>query len=389
MPLLTEQPITEEQSQSHNAQAHTGHIMVVDDNSANLKLLEDMLVLQGHEVRSFPLGRLALASAAKIPPDLILLDIDMPEMNGYEVCDRLKATAALAAIPVIFLSALSDTEDKVTAFRHGAADYISKPFQFEEVHARVETHLKLYRLQRALVRQNEQLEETVAARTRELAEANNELSISIREKVLLLQEVHHRVNNNLQLICSLLSIQSGSADNMLVASALLESQNRVHSMARIHAMLYDSRSLNDIDFAEYARSLAEAVAYSYGMDPAGMNAARIQLAFELDAVSLEIDRAIPCGLILNELVSNALKHAFPQGRNGVLRVSLQRVENRIRLAVEDNGIGLPEGGIPGDAKSPGMGIVNTLTRQLGGTLEITSGQGTGFVLTFEAITGKG
>jgi two-component sensor histidine kinase len=310
-------------------------------------------------------------------------------MNGYEVCDRLKATAALAAIPVIFLSALSDTEDKVTAFRHGAADYISKPFQFEEVHARVETHLKLYRLQRALVRQNEQLEETVAARTRELAEANNELSISIREKVLLLQEVHHRVNNNLQLICSLLSIQSGSADNTLVASALLESQNRVSSMAKIHAMLYDSRSLSAIDFAEYARSLAEAVAYSYAMDPAGIKPARIQLAFELDPISLEIDLAIPCGLILNELVTNALKHAFPNGRSGVIRVSLKRVGGRrIRLAVEDNGIGLPSAGIPGNAESPGMGIVNALTRQLGGALEIMPGQGCGFVLTFEAITAR-
>jgi len=386
MTLLTEQPIREEQSE---LQMGHGHIMVVDDNSANLKLLEDMLVLQGHEVRSFPLGRLALASAAKIPPDLILLDIDMPEMNGYEVCDRLKATAALSPIPVIFLSALSEIEDKVTAFRHGAADYISKPFQFEEVHARVETHLKLYRLQRALARQNEQLEETVAARTRELAEANNELSLSVREKVLLLQEVHHRVNNNLQLICSLLSIQSGSADNTLVASALLESQNRVSSMAKIHAMLYDSRSLSAIDFAEYARSLAEAVAYSYAMDPAGIKPARIQLAFELDPISLEIDLAIPCGLILNELVTNALKHAFPNGRSGVIRVSLKRVGGRrIRLAVEDNGIGLPSATIPGNAESPGMGIVNALTRQLGGALEIMPGQGCGFVLTFEAITAR-
>src|SRR5271168_4537210 len=101
-------PLTTERSRTI-----CGHIMIVDDNFANLKLLEDMLVLQGHEVRSFPLGRLALASAAKNPPDLILLDIDMPEMNGYEVCERLKSTVPLAGIPVIFLSALSESEDKV------------------------------------------------------------------------------------------------------------------------------------------------------------------------------------------------------------------------------------------------------------------------------------
>ncbi len=126
-----------------------GNIMAVDDNPANLKLLEDMLRNEGYEVRSFPLGRLALAAADQEPPDLILLDVNMPEMNGYEVCERLKSSARLACIPVIFISALSATEDKVKGFQSGGADYVSKPFQFEEVRARVETQLKLRRAQRA------------------------------------------------------------------------------------------------------------------------------------------------------------------------------------------------------------------------------------------------
>ena len=117
--------------------------MVVDDNPANLKLLEDMLRQHGYEVRSFPRGRLALAAADQEPPDLILLDINMPEMNGYEVCEQLKSSDRLSGIPVIFLSALNAIEDKVKGFRSGGVDYISKPFQFEEVQARVETHLKL------------------------------------------------------------------------------------------------------------------------------------------------------------------------------------------------------------------------------------------------------
>src|ERR1700722_5961806 len=131
------------------------NIMIVDDNPANLALLEEMLLQQGHEVYSFPLGRLALAAAMQYPPDLILLDINMPEMSGYDVCARLKSIEELSRIPVIFLSALNETRDKVKAFRSGAAYYISKPFQFEEVHARVETHLKLYDLQRKLTAQNE------------------------------------------------------------------------------------------------------------------------------------------------------------------------------------------------------------------------------------------
>jgi CheY-like chemotaxis protein len=126
-----------------------GRILIVDDNPANLKLLEGMLCEHGYDVRSFPRGRLALVAAEQEPPDLMLLDINMPEMNGYEVCERVKASARLSEVPVIFLSALNATEDKVNGFRSGGVDYISKPFQFEEVQARVETHLKLRRAQQA------------------------------------------------------------------------------------------------------------------------------------------------------------------------------------------------------------------------------------------------
>ena len=142
--------------------------MVVDDNPANLKLLEEMLRQQGCEVSSFPGARLAIAAAKRNPPDLILLDITMPEMNGYEVCERLKSTEELSHIPVIFLSALNEIEDKVKAFRSGGVDYICKPFQFEEVHARVEIHLKLHALRQELKLQNERLDELVGRRTEQL-----------------------------------------------------------------------------------------------------------------------------------------------------------------------------------------------------------------------------
>jgi two-component system sensor histidine kinase/response regulator len=166
-------------------------IMVVDDNPTNLKLLEDMLGQAGYGVRSFPRGRHALAAAMQNPPDLILLDINMPEMDGYEVCERLKSDEQLAQVPVIFLSALNETEDKVKALRCGGADYISKPFQFEEVKARVETHLKLRNLQRALQFQNQRLEQAVAARTSELAEANQRLRILDRSKNEFLSLISH------------------------------------------------------------------------------------------------------------------------------------------------------------------------------------------------------
>jgi response regulator RpfG family c-di-GMP phosphodiesterase len=144
------------------------NIMVVDDQPANLRLLEAMLKVHGYKIRSFPRGRLALAAAMQNPPDLFLLDINMPEMNGYEVCEQLKSHPDLAAAPVIFLSALNATEDKVKAFQTGGADYINKPFQLEEVQARIQTHLKLGALQQTLRQQNDQLEEIVSQRTRQL-----------------------------------------------------------------------------------------------------------------------------------------------------------------------------------------------------------------------------
>ena len=142
-------------------------IMVVDDQPANLKLMEDMLKQQGYGVRSFPRGRMAFEAASKDLPDLILLDINMPEMNGFEVCEKLKADKKLASIPVIFLSALNETEDKVKAFQSGGVDYVTKPFQFEEVQARVDTHIQLQRARKA---ERDLLENTLNGAIRTLAE---------------------------------------------------------------------------------------------------------------------------------------------------------------------------------------------------------------------------
>ncbi len=132
-------------------------ILIVDDTPANLQVLAGMLKDRGYKVRPVPSGKLALLAAKREPPDLILLDINMPEMNGYEVCEHLKGDELLAGIPVIFISALTDQLDKVKAFATGGLDYITKPFQMEELHARVETHLKLRRLQIDLVNANKRL----------------------------------------------------------------------------------------------------------------------------------------------------------------------------------------------------------------------------------------
>jgi sigma-B regulation protein RsbU (phosphoserine phosphatase) len=149
----------------------TASILVVDDAAANLQVLTGMLKDRGYKARPVPSGKLALLAARKDPPDLILLDINMPEMNGYEVCQHLKADETLQGIPIIFISALNDNLDKVKAFAVGGVDYITKPFQMEELHARVETHLKLRRLQVELEETNSRLERVNGRMSRDLEAA--------------------------------------------------------------------------------------------------------------------------------------------------------------------------------------------------------------------------
>ena len=161
------------------------NILIVDDTPANVLLLSKMLTARGYHVSSVLSGKLALQAVRTEPPDLILLDITMPEMNGYEVCAHLKADAALKDIPVIFISALNEPNEKVKAFRMGGVDYVTKPFQLEEVQARVETHLKIHSLQRRLGAQNENLEQLVAE-IEEAREYAENIVETVREPLVVL-----------------------------------------------------------------------------------------------------------------------------------------------------------------------------------------------------------
>lgn len=149
---------------SNQAQGAKGNILIVDDTPDNLRLLSTMLSEQGYKVRSAISGQMALMGIKASPPDLILLDINMPQMNGYEVCSSLKAREATQQIPVIFISALGEVLDKVKAFSVGGVDYITKPFQIEEVLARIETHLTIRNLQKQLTQHNVRLRQEVSDR---------------------------------------------------------------------------------------------------------------------------------------------------------------------------------------------------------------------------------
>ncbi len=214
-----------------------------------------------------------------------------------------------------------------------------------------------------------QLEQRVEDRTRDLSE-------SLIEKTTLLKEVHHRVKNNLQVVCSLLSMQLELSGADLLTSPLADAHRRVLAMSLIHEQIYQAESLADLNFGAYIEALAESLFHAYCID-----VSRIGLQRSVEPVHLTIHAAIPCGLILNELVSNALKHAFPNGRSGVIRISFGLTADGLaELSVADNGIGLPAGKRWDDGQSLGLQVVKTLVRQIKGELSVSAGAGLSFTL---------
>ena len=222
---------------------------------------------------------------------------------------------------------------------------------------------------------------------KELLASEQKLRQSLVEKESLLKEIHHRVKNNLQIVSSLLYLQEDYMEDAKGVEILRESQNRVKSMALIHEQLYGTADLAKIDFGRYIQGLAANLFDAYGIDPA-----RIRLDVRADDISLGIDMAVPCGLIINELVSNALKHAFPPDTSGTIAIAIEnRDAHRMEIVVSDDGIGLDHAHTQKEKKTLGLRLIDTLTAQLDGTLEIQTDPGTRFriVLTMPGQSLKG
>jgi len=211
-------------------------------------------------------------------------------------------------------------------------------------------------------------------------EAEEQLKASLEEKELLLKEVHHRVKNNLQVISSIFSLQSQTLEDEQALAILEESQNRISSMALVHEKLYQAANLSNIDFAEYIRDLIYNLLASYNVD-----FKRIQTDMNIESIQLNLDSAIPCGLLINELVSNSLKHGFPNQRSGTISIFLGVKDEQAEtlcLNVQDDGVGLPEGFNPNQATSLGVSLISSLTQQLRGTLKFQNNPGASFEITF-------
>ena len=366
---------TEPEAASNDHQRDRLSILLVDDEATTRMMLRVAMEDEGFRVIEASNGLECLDLFKQERPDIVLLDAVMPRMDGFSCCaalqdlaDRLLAGSDAEPPPVLIITSLEDSQSVEQAFTAGATDYVTKPIHWALLRHRVRG-----------------LRDTIKHR-----QAEAEIRRSLKEKEALLKEVHHRVKNNLQIISSLLNLQASTIEDEAALTCLRESQNRVRLMAMIHEKLYQSDDLGKIDLADYIRDLSTHLLNSYGIDRN-----RIRLSVNMKNVSLQVDTAVSCGLIVNELISNSLKYAFPTLSSSEVDSSQIATSPKHTIEVEakltgsdyfsihyrDNGIGIPEDFDIENATSLGLQLVNTLTEQLGGLLSINKGHPTEFNLT--------
>ncbi|MDY7023028.1 MAG: histidine kinase dimerization/phosphoacceptor domain -containing protein, partial [Cyanobacteriota bacterium] len=245
--------------------------------------------------------------------------------------------------------------------------------------------LKAFKKEQKSLKEKYQLNSSLRKQVAIRQESEKQLKKLLLEKEVLVKEIHHRVKNNLLIVCNLLEFQAESINNEQLTQALEESRNRIYSMALIHEKLYGSNNLAQIDFAEYIEQLVDYLSETYNDTNSN-----IKVDLKLQPIFLSIETVNPCGLIINELISNAFKHAFPDGQEGKIEVKLQTLEqmDKIVLTIADNGVGLPPNLNFQNLDSLGMQLVETLTTQLEGNLEVIRENGTMFKLTFSELKYK-
>lgn len=326
-----------------------GNILIVDDTPDNLRLLSTMLTGQGYEVRSVINGAMALMGVRAEPPDLILLDINMPHMNGYEVCEQLKADDCSRDIPVIFISALEDVLDKVKAFAVGGVDYIVKPFQIEEVLARIETHLTVRRLQQQLQIQNLQLQQKMVElqalnqlKEEFLHAISHDLRTPIVGTLLVLENLQNKAQNQadgkVEISQAILQRMIQSSDRQLnLLNLLLEAH-----FNEVGSMVLESQA---IELSAFVQDIVE------DLEPLLIkNSANLTNLIDPNLLSVSAD-PLQLRRVFENLLTNALNHN-PAGLSLTLNATLctkdvaalvpQTTANMICCTVQDNGVGMTQ-----------------------------------------------
>ena len=322
------------------------NVLLIEDNLGDIVLLKSMLddAENLFELKIVESLKDSLNTLNKSDFDVIVLDLGLPDSNGFETFIQVHDHSP--QIPIIILTGLEDEELGVRAVKKGAQDYLIK--------AQINTKLLHRSIKYAIQRQ-----------------------ASLKKKDLMIKEIHHRMKNNMQIISSLLSLQGDYVDDLKLLNILKESQTRVRSMSILHEKLYQSEDEYWINTSDYIHKLVQNLFKTHTIE-GGM----ITPIIDVENVKLNIKTAVPCGLIINELLSNSLKYAFPQEREGEIHISLKAKDNKFKLIISDSGIGLPEDLDFRNTESLGLKLVNSLTNQIDGKIELDRSQGTKFKITF-------
>ncbi|HEX5227581.1 MAG TPA: histidine kinase dimerization/phosphoacceptor domain -containing protein [Bryobacteraceae bacterium] len=347
------------------------HVLQVEDSASDAALIERTLARSGFAVSCERVvsAQEMRAALARQHWDLIIADYRLPEFGAPSALSILHETGR--DVPFIVVSGAMGEEVAVAMMRAGAQDYLLKN-DLARLAPAVEREVREARTRR----QREEAQRMVLERDEELERQ----SALLRERETLLREIHHRVKNNMQVMSSLLSLQSRTSHNPEVKKLLEDNQNRIQSMALLHEILYQSEDLATVDFSKYVRRMVEHLFLSYGVDHR-----QIRLHTELDSVCLELDDALPCALLISEVISNSLKHGFPERREGEVRILLRNEGGcGVSLVLADNGVGLPDQLDWPTSRSLGLRLVRALAEQLHGRLDIRSHGGTEVHLVFLA-----
>ncbi|OYT12315.1 MAG: hypothetical protein B6I18_00990 [Bacteroidetes bacterium 4572_112] len=348
------------------AKRHNLSVLFVDDNE-NIRQLYQRL-LEKHVAHFYIAknGNHGLELYHKHKPDLVITDINMPVMDGIEMVREIKSKFPGAKIVV--MSAYSVKENFIESINLGVDGYLMKPVEAKKLLSLIDEFAGITLMKWELERKEEK---------RRIAEEY--LKKSLAEKDILLREVHHRVKNNMQIISSILRMQSRSIEDEKLKMVLQESQNRIHSMALIHENLYSNEGLADVKFDNYIQSLVGNIARTYNSKQF-----RVKFDYDTESANLPMDIAIPCGLVINELVSNSMKYAFNELEEGVISISFKTTsENNYSLIVADNGIGIQKDFDISKIKSLGMKIIYKLVQQIEGELSSDFSNGTKFSINFK------
>jgi two-component sensor histidine kinase len=352
-------------------------VLHVEDSILDASCTELALAKAGYTLYSERVATAAemRAALAKQPWDVIISDYRLPQLDAPAALSLLHASGC--DIPFIVVSGAIGEELAVAIMKAGAQDYLLKN-DLARLAPAVERELRDARTRKdramvagALQQSEERVESQRATLERQ--------TVSLHQRETLLREIHHRVKNNMQVMSSLLSLQARAALNPETRRMLEDNQNRIQSMALLHEILYQSEDLAMVDFPKYVLRTVDYLFRSFGVKDH-----EIRLRTELSELALELDDALPFGLLISEVVSNSLKHAFPQDRGGEVCIFLhQQSDTTISLILSDDGIGLPRELDWTTTRSLGLRLVRALAQQLRGALEIRSERGTEVRLTFQ------